>query len=397
MQSKTIINLLCNETITNFIGQRINDDVKKMALEAKKYADIDFKALLTLISLYQKAELKLPEHYKKRAALNAKSYEQSTSETIANYKANIMLLTNKRVINVTGGIGIDDWAMAKYASHIDSCEIDEDIHQMAVYNIDLFKNKNIERHLLDGIEFVKNSNKTDIIYIDPDRRPNASRVFRIEDSQPNVLKNIKMLLEKADEVWMKISPMADITYLKISIPSIQKLYVIAWLGEVKEILICCSKKEIHDKKVIAVNVGSKKTTVFENQEKSKTVFFGNYGKYLYEPNRAIIKAGLGAQYASYMDLAMISKNSYFYISDIFKPDFDGRTFEIIEQLLYKPKTIKTYFEKNGIKQANITTRNFRETPEALKSRFKLKDGGNTTLCFTLDNEGQSWLFHCNQI
>ena len=94
---------------------------------------------------------------------------------------------------------------------------------------------------------------------------------------------------------------------------------------------------------------------------------------------------------------MISQNSYFFIADILKPDFDGRTFEIIERLLYKPKTIKIYLDKIGIKQANITTRNFRETPEELRSRFKLRDGGNTTLCFTIDNEGQSWLFHCSQI
>ena len=49
------------------------------------------------------------------------------------------------------------------------------------------------------------------------------------------------------------------------------------------------------------------------------------------------------------------------------PDFDGRRFEIIERLAYKPKIIKTYFETNGIKQANITTRNFRETPKILKN------------------------------
>lgn len=397
MQSKTIIDLLSNETVTKFIGQHLNDDVKKLALSAKKYTNIDIKAISTLISLYQKAKLKLPEHYKMLAAFNAKSYEQSTSEAVATYKAGIMKIENKKIINLTGGIGIDDWAMAKFASKIDSCEIDEDIHNMAEYNVGLFKNSNIKRHLTDGIEFIKNHPKTDIIYIDPDRRPNSSRVFRLEDSEPDILSNMELLLEKADEVWMKLSPMADITYLEKTLPFANKLYVIALLGEVKEILVCCSKTEKSEKKLGAVNIGAQKTTVFEKGKNPVQVGYRNTGKYLYEPNRAIIKAGHSNDYAFSINLKMLSSNSHFFISDELKDDFDGRTFEIIEQAEYKPKLLKTYFEEHKIKQANITTRNFRETAEELKKRYKLKDGGSIYLCFTIDNEGKSWFFNCRQI
>lgn len=397
MQSKTIINLLGNEAVIKFIGLHIKDDVNKLALDAKKYPDMDIKAISTLISLYKKAELKLPEHYKIRAALNPKSYEQSTSEAVAKFKAEIMGIENKKIINITGGIGIDDWAMAKYTLKIDSCDVEVEIHEMAMFNNTLFKNTNIERHLIDGIAFINNSKKTDIIYADPDRRPGHGRVFRLEDSQPDILSNMPMLLDKADKVWLKISPMADITYLKKSIPSIKEIYIISWLGEVKEILLCCDKNENALKKTVAVDIGSQKTGVYEKQSNPLSVSFGNNGNYLYEPNKSIIKAGLSSEYSSFLGLKMLSINSHFYISDKLLRDFDGRRFKIIERLAYKPKIIKTYFETNGIKQANITTRNFRETPETLKKRFGLKDGGFTTLCFSIDNEGNSWLFHCQQL
>ena len=175
MQSKTIIDLLSNETFRQFIGLHIKEDVKKLALTAKKYKEIDVKAASSLISLYQKAELKLPEHYKMLAALNNKSYEQSTSEAVAKFKAGIMQLENKCIINITGGLGIDDWAMANYALKIDCCDTDKEIHDMAVFNIGLFKNTNITRHFTDGLDFVKNHEPVDIIYADPDRRPNSGR------------------------------------------------------------------------------------------------------------------------------------------------------------------------------------------------------------------------------
>jgi len=396
VQSKTIIDLLRNDEVVKFIGLHINDDVKLLALEAHKHQNMDIKAISTLILLYQKAKLKLPEHYKNRAALAPKCYEQCTSEMVAKYKANIMDIKAKKIVNITGGLGIDDWAMSEYALQIDSCEIDSDIHDLAIFNNKKNNILNITRHLIDGIEYVKNLTKTDLIYADPDRRPAAAKVFKLEDSLPNILSNIDLLLSKADQVWLKISPMADITYLEKSISSIKKIYIIAWLGEVKEILVCCNSSDNLKKTLAAVNIGSEAISIFESNGGINSVAYGNSGNYLYEPNKAIIKAGLTAHYGSKIGLKMISVNSHFFISDFLVEGFYGRTFDIIERLEYKPKLIKVYLEKNAIRQANITTRNFRETPELLKKRFKIKDGGAITLCFSIDSEGKSWLFHCKQ-
>ena len=396
MQSKTIIDLLSNETFRKFIGLHLKEDVKKLALNAKKYTGIDIKAASALISLYQKAELKLPEHYKALAALNNKSYEQSTSEAVAKYKAQIMQIENKCIINITGGLGIDDWAMANYALKIDSCETDVVIHNVGVYNSNLFNNTNITRHFIDGIAFVKNYDPVNIIYADPDRRPNSGRMFRLEDSEPDVLSNMPLLLGKASEVWIKISPMADISYLQRSFPSLNKLYVIAWLGEVKEILICCTKIKTDEIKTVAVNITPKQIYTYEKPKIVILPRYNNFGKYLYEPNRAIIKAGLSAEYSQTTGLPMLSSKSNFFISDKRYIPFQGRAFEIIERIHYKPRFIETYLKTQKIVQANITIRNFRETTEQLRKRFGLKDGGNDYLCFTTDTAGESWLFHCKQ-
>ena len=130
MQSKTIINLISNEKHNQFIGEHINDDIYSLSLSAKKYPDIDVKAVSALISVYQKAKIKLPEHYMRRAAFNQKSYEQCSSERLAIFKAGIINTDQKHIVNLCGGIGVDDWAFAKNAKRIDSCEMDEDIHEI---------------------------------------------------------------------------------------------------------------------------------------------------------------------------------------------------------------------------------------------------------------------------
>lgn len=402
MQSKTIIDLLNNEKTNHFIGEHINDDIKILALSGDRYPKIDIKAVSGIISLYQKAILKLPEHYKKRAAFNAKSYEQCTSEIVALFKSSIMDISGKSIINISGGIGIDDWAMAQTAEKIDSCDLDEEVHMMANYNIGLFGHHNIERHLIDGIKFIEDNSKTDIIYADPDRRPASKKVFRLEDCEPDILSHLNILIEKSDKLWLKISPMADISYIQKSLPTISKLYVIALMGEVKEILVCCEgkasvTKEERLEEVYAVNIGINKTHIFKKRENAAPPGYSNAGKYLYEPNKSIIKAGLSADYAEYLKIEMLDSNSHFLISDQHMFDFQGRTFQIIIKILYKPKLIKEYLETESISKVNIITRNFRETTDDLWKRFKLKVGGDVYLCFTTDSQNQCWMYHCKQI
>ncbi|NUM32120.1 MAG: hypothetical protein HUU47_07325 [Bacteroidetes bacterium] len=397
MQSNTIINLLRNAEISKFIGLHIDVDAKKLVLDAKKYKDFDIKVIATLINVYQKAKSKLPEHYKLKAALNLKSYEQCTSEKVAIFKSSIMGIENKTILNITGGIGVDDWAFSKKALQIFSCETDEEIHKLATYNIELFGLKNVNRILAEGIEFADKNNNYDIIYADPDRRTNNKKNFRLEDCQPEILKNLDKLLDKAKFLWIKVSPMADLTYLKRNIKEIKKIYVIALNGELKEILLCCKKKFENIPEIFAINIENDKVFEFKNPYQELKNTFCSEGIYLYEPSKSIVKAGLTKQYSSETNLNLISEKSNLYISNSKLENFQGKVFKIISREFYKPLDIISYFKQNHIKSANITTRNFYEKAEELWKRYKLKTGGNDYLYFTTDFCNQKLMYHCKKI
>jgi len=394
VQSKTIINLLSNEISRHFIESHIKDNIELLALSAHKYPEIDIKAAIQLISLLQKARIKLPEHYKVLAALHTKSYEQSTSERVANFKSNFMQVSGKEVLNLSGGLGVDDHAFAKSAKNVVSCDIDFDTHQIAVYNNNLLKFKNINRVLVDGITFLKEHNKVDIIYIDPDRRPQAARVFRLEDCEPDILTHLDLLMNKTEELWLKISPMADISYLEKSLPNISKIAIIGWQEEVKEILICCkSKVNLEGIERFTIRLSSKDEQVFTGRGIESLNGYNFEGKYLYEPDKTIIKAGLSADYSDSKGLKMLGPQTHFYISNDLISDFQGRTFKIIDQLPYKPKLIKSYLQQKKIVRSDITIRNFRETTAQVRERFKLKQTGEHYLCFATDYLKQTWMYH----
>lgn len=397
MQSKTIINLLRNEATSKFIGLHIDEDAKKLVLDAKSYKDFDIKTIASLINLYRKAKTKLPEHYRLKAALNLKSFEQCTSEKVAIYKASIMDIENKNILNITGGLGVDDWAFSKKALKIISCENDEDINELASYNIELFGLKNVKRILAEGIDFVEKNDKTDIIYADPDRRLGAKKQFRLEDCSPDILHHFDKLLDKAEYLWIKVSPMADLTYLKRKLKDIKKIYAIALYGELKEILICCKKNNETSPETIAVNIENDKVYEFKNSFQTPKNNLNSDGKYLYEPCKSIVKAELTNQYSSAQELDLISEKSNLYISNSLKENFQGKVFEILSKQLYKPKEIIKYLKQNEIKYANITSKNFYEKAEELWDRYKLKTGGNDYLYFTTDYKNQKLMFHCKRL
>ena len=85
------------------------------------------------------------------------------------------------------------------------------------------------------------------------------------------------------------------------------------------------------------------------------------GGFLYEPNAAILKAGAYKLVAQRFGLQKLDVNTHLYCSEKLVPEFPGRVWRIID--------------KKDLKQANVLTRNYPLSPEALKKKLHLLDGG----------------------
>ena len=106
-------------------------------------------------------------------------------------------------------------------------------------------------------------------------------------------------------------------------------------NECKELLIIqnfdadvCS-----DIQISCVNIKPTTTDVFEtslNREKEATVTIASsIGRFLYEPNSSIMKAGAFKSICKAWGIEPLQQNSHLYTSQTFKPEVQGRAFEVI--------------------------------------------------------------------
>ena len=100
--------MLINEKTWDFIRQHADDDVRKLALQGAKDADVDLQMALQQIAGRQTAHRKLPSW----AAVEGIVYpphlnmEQCSSEQTARYKGKIAG-EGESMVDLTGGFGVD--------------------------------------------------------------------------------------------------------------------------------------------------------------------------------------------------------------------------------------------------------------------------------------------------
>ena len=87
-------------------------------------------------------------------------------------------------------------------------------------------------------------------------------------------------------------------------------------------------------------------------------------------------------------------NSHLYTSDRFLESFPGRTFKVQSWAVFNNKITKTLLA--GITQANITTRNFPLSVKDLRTKLKLKDGGNYYIFATTLATAEKVLILCQK-
>ena len=116
-------------------------------------------------------------------------------------------------------------------------------------------------------------------------------------------------------------------------------------------------------------------------------------KYLFEPNSAIMKSGGFDEVSSKYKIDKLHQHSHLYTSEKLI-DFLGRIFEIENTFPYSKVMMKKEFENQ---KANITTRNFPESVENIRKKWKIKDGGNRYCFFTTDMNNDKIVLICTKI
>ncbi len=401
MQKYNLLPEHLNYNLENFIVQHLNDNKTTLTLKLKSLEQTDFCTNLVLDTLfnYKKALHKLPTLALNYCWLPAKSYEQASSELTAFYKSSN--INGNNVLDLCGGLGIDDIYFSKKNKSIISLDADNELNEIVKNNFTKLKIDNVERISSFAEDFLANNNQAfDLVYIDADRRPEANaKTFKLEECTPNIIELLPIIKTITNRLLIKLSPLVDISYCKTAIDNITEIEVVSVKNEVKEVLLWLDFKKTETKTVIkATNIiDFENIQHYDSTEKTEneTKIDSNF-EYFFEPNASIIKAQLSKDYAVFCNLKMLAENSHFYIGNDLPPNFMGRSFKIIHHSIFSKSNLQQYLKNNNLSKANISKRNFPINEAEIAKQFKLKEGGDDYLFFTQNAKGERLFFHCKK-
>ena len=363
-----------NESTKQFIRENLNADVPTLALK-KAPVGTDFSLALRQIAARQLLRKKVPEWSENEDLLFPAhlSIEQCSSEATAQCKAN--LLKGNAFADLTGGLGIDTYYIDRHFQKTDYVERQEELCELARHNFSVLNTK-IEVHNEKAEDYINHCEPKDCIFIDPARRDEHGRkTVSIADCTPNVADLQDLLLQKAEKVMVKLSPMLDISKALEELHHVKELHVVAVANECKELDFILERGYQGEIQFVCVNLLTEQPEVrftMEEERNSSGKLAESVLKYLYEPNPAVMKAGCFKLLTQRFGVFKLHKNSNLYTSEDLISDFPGRIFEVEGWAPYNKKVKQTLLQ--DVDKASIAVRNFPLSVVELRKTLKISDG-----------------------
>lgn len=341
---------------------------------------------------------------------SALSFEQSTSEAAARYKAS-RLGAHPYWVDGTGGLGVDFAFMSASAQQAHYIEQQEALVAAASYNTPL-----IHQHLsldsppklyyhlgnlFDKLPSFVQEGMT-ALYFDPARRGSlGNRTYALSQTEPSPLEVCAQLraLHYRGKVFIKISPMADIHEVIRLLPQVAQIDIIEVGGEVKELLLMIphideGAVQPQIRAISLTSEGEVKAS-FEGDYETEAALTPSYAtpleRYLYIPSAALFKSQLFRSVAHHYAITPLHPHSHVYTSCSKVEPFFGSVYTIEEVISAHSSTLKRL--KKRFPQAEFSQRNFPLSPQVFYQRTGIKPGGTTRLLGTTLHDGSAVILH----
>ncbi len=384
---------LLNKEIQEFIRD-FEGNISEIAFAGSPFENVSIQELIQQIESRRRIEKKLPTWFNTAKLLFPPklNLEQTSSEITAKYKASLVKGTT--IADITGGFGVDSFYFAEKFKTVHHFETNENLAELAKHNFRVFGKENIHCHATDGLQAALNT-KYDVIYADPSRRHDSKgKVFFLSDCEPNIPNHISEILKNCNQFLLKTSPMLDISVGLNELQHISEIHIVAVNNEVKELLWLLQKENSGALKVKTVNFTKKGAETFDFDWNARaTATYSLPKKYLYEPNAAILKSGAFDMVSEKLKVNKLHKNTHLYTCENLI-DFPGRRFSIEQTVPYSKKQMRAAL---NFGKANIATRNFPESVETLRKKWKIADGGEIYLFFETNLDDKKEMLICLKV
>lgn len=322
-------------------------------------------AALGQARLRQRAAAKFGAEDAERMFFTPNGVEQSTRASVAGYRAERMkALGVTSVADLCCGIGGDAIALARAGIRVLAVDRDPVTAQAARANADALG--------LSGLIEVREADVTEVdtagydaVFVDPARRGGRGRVFDPEAYSPPLSWAVGAALA-APRAALKIAPGVP----HEAIPAGAEAEWISDGGDVKEAVLWFGTAE----------PGAVRATLLPGP---RTLLGAGLpdpdvrpvGRYLYEPDGAVIRAHLVADVARDLDGGLIDETIAYVTADDLRPTPYATAYEITDRLPFNVKRLKALLREREVGILTVKKRGSAVEPEELRRKVLPKPQG----------------------
>jgi SAM-dependent methyltransferase len=297
--------------------------------------------------------------------------EQATRPRVARHRAaRVALADPGSVLDLGCGIGGDLVALAE--AGLTSAGVDADPLRVAVAAA------NLQALGLPGAVQQARAEELDVsgfgvVFADPARRGGAGRIFDAEGWSPT-WDFVERLLGRPSCVKVAPGLPHDL------VPRGVELELVSDEGEVKEAVLWSPALATSRRRATVIR-GAGLVTVTDEDDPGE-VGVRPVGRFLHEPDGAVIRAGLVTAVAGVVGGGLVDPHIAYVTGDEPLRTPLARSYEVLEELPYKEKALRAALRERGIGRLAIKKRGVDVVPEQLRARLALRGDAEGTLVMT---------------
>lgn len=302
--------------------------------------------------------------------------EQATRTRVADHRAARLAaaIPGGSVIDLGCGIGGDLMAFARAGLVAGGVDLDPVRVAMA--------RANLEALGLPGAAQVGDATTIDprafdAAFADPARRGGRGRVFDVEGWTPPWPWVLDLLARRS---LVKVAPGIGHDLVPAGVEA-------EWVsdgGDVKEAVLWSPDLSTTDRRATVIGAHGLATLTDEDSpaDGEAGTEVREVGAYLYEPDGAVIRAGLVTAVAAGVGGGLVDPHIAYVTSDAsFRTPF-ARGYRVVEHLPYREKQLRAALHERGIGRLTIKKRGVQVVPDELRKRLALRGDDEATLVLT---------------
>jgi hypothetical protein len=289
---------------------------------------------------------------------SAEALQQATATEVAAHRAR--RLAGRAVHDVTCSVGAELAQLAAHTGTLIGSDLDPIRLAMAAHNL-----KDLKDLTLARADALRPVSRHTVVLADPARRTDGQRRFNPKSYQPPL--DALLAVYRQRDYAVKAAPGIDFDWLR-GVGFAGEIEVTSLAGDVREACLWSPGLSSAARTATVLRAGGGIERVTDADPDDSDV--AEAGKWLVDPDGAVVRAGLVRQYATRHGLWQLDPNIAYLSGDELPPGVRG--FAVIERIPFGEKRLRQALAALDCAAVEILVRGVNVDPAVLRPRLRLR-------------------------